>query len=77
MELIDVRNLNDLTESREMQLGDATIYIPLCYCNPIAYLKKNCVLWLPINNNGVCNVYKITNEATWTEEMLEIISLLD
>lgn len=73
MEFIGIRNIEDLQSYKTIHLGEITIHIPSCYYNPIAYLKKNCVLWLQISEKGDCEIFRITNEKSWKKEILEYV----
>ena len=52
------------------------IYIPDAYYNPLGYCKKNCPLWIKVDDNGDCHVHIISNDSKWKEDVTRYISTL-
>lgn len=58
MKKLPQRNLNELNDKYELidTINNHNVYIPSSYNNPLSYLKKECPIWIQIDEDNNCEV---------------------
>ena len=53
-----MHNISELDGKYEMIdiINGYNVYIPSVYYTPLSYLKRNCPIWIQVNNEGLCHV---------------------
>lgn len=68
-----MKNLKEITPILAgIELGQE-FYVPDFANNPLMLFKKNCPIWIKINENGDCIVHLISDETNWEDEINAII----
>lgn len=68
-----MRNLKEITPILVgIELGQ-DLYIPDYANNPLMLFKKNCPIWIKINEDGDCIVHPISDEENWEDEIDAVI----
>ena len=73
MKKLPQRNLNELNDKYELidTINNHNVYIPSSYNNPLSYLKKECPIWIQLDEENNCDVVILDKNNT-TDNVKEI-----
>ena len=65
MKLIKQRNLSELEEKyiHIDTINGYNVYIPTAYNNSLSYLKKNCPIWIQIDDKENCHIFILDKDS--------------
>ena len=70
---METRNLSQIAPRKIGSILGYNIYVPDSYFNPLAYMKKNCPIWIQINDKGDCLIHVLQKDNYDDTEIVNFI----
>lgn len=75
-ENMEARNLSEIEPIEIGTILGYNIYVPKSYYNPLAYMKKNCPIWIQLNNEKDCLVHELQKDNFDNSEIVNFIRVI-